>query len=82
MIGEILILLLGIPAGYLIAWLGRDELLAGRVWFRVLVIVSIIGVVGFYLYGFSASAWTMGFVGIVSVIGLVKSRDKKWTRKR
>ncbi len=82
MAGEILVLLLGVPAGYLIAWMARDELKEGRVWFRFLVIVSVISVIGFWIYGFDEGAWTLGFIGIVSVISLVKSFDKKWVRKK
>ena len=82
MIYEVLILVLAVPVCFLLAWLGRDELIEGRVFFRVLVIVSILGGVWFWLIGQRTIGWTFGFVLIVSIIGLVKSFDKKWAVKR
>ncbi len=74
MILEIIILILAIPAGYLIAWLSHDELKAGRKWFKALVILSIILGLFFYLIGKEYAGWTMAFVFIVSLISLVKSK--------
>ena len=77
-----IILILAIPSGYLIAWLARDELVAGRMWFKVLIYLSlIIGVIFYFLERFYISL-TMGFIIVVSAISLRKSHDKKWTRKR
>ena len=82
MILEIIILLLAIPFGFLIAWYARDELVAGEKWFRSLFVVSIIGVIGFWIYGFYVVSWTMGFIGIVSLVSLMKGKDKKWIRSK
>ena len=82
MILEIVILLLAIPAGFLIAWLARDEISEGRKYFRILITVSIIGAVLAFLYGRMAESWTMGFIIIVSFISLIKSKDKNFAVKR
>ena len=82
MILEVLILILAIPAGFLIAWMARDELIDGQKWFRALVVVSIVLAGLFYFYGQGYVALTCLFIAIVSFISLMKSRDKKWTKKR
>jgi len=82
MIWEVFFLILGIPVGFLIAWLGRDELIQGRKWFKAIVWVSIIlGIIFIILERFYIS-WTMGFIMIVSGISLWKSYDKKWIKIR
>jgi len=82
MILEIIILLLAIPTGFLIAWITGDELTQGKPWFRVLIIISILAGIWFWLAGDSYITWTAGFILIVSLIALIKSEDKKWVRKR
>jgi len=82
MLVEIGILLLAIPTGYLIAWLARDELVEGKFWFRVLIILSIFAGLWFYLTGHEYITWTTGFILIVSLISFVKSSDKKWSGKK
>ena len=79
---EIIVLLLAIPVGFLIAWMARDELIEGKRYFRFLIIFSILGVIGGWLYGRSVEALTFGFIGIVSLVSFIKSEDKKWTKKR
>lgn len=79
---NLVLLLLAVPAGLLIAYLCRDELLAGRKWFSALTTLGVFGLIGFYLYGQRAIALTCGFIAIVSFMSLIKSKDKKWTRKR
>ena len=74
MILEIVILLLAIPIGYLIAWLAKDELVAGKKWFRVLIILSILISAWFYLIGEKYISWTTGFILIVSLISLIQSK--------
>jgi ABC-type Fe3+ transport system permease subunit len=73
MILEIVILLLAVPVGFFIAWLTKEELRMGRKWFRILIVVSLIGIIGFWIYGVSYVSWTFGFIGIVSTISLVKA---------
>lgn len=79
---NVAILILAIPVGFLIAWMGRDELKQGRKYFRILLIASlIIGAYGFF-FGKNYVSLTMGFVFIVSIISLIKSKDKKWAVDR
>ena len=73
MIYEIAILILSIPAGLLISWLARDELIAGKKWFKILVIAGVSGIIGGWLFGFSEIAWTSGFVIIVSMVSYLGS---------
>ncbi len=78
MILPIVLLILAIPTGYLIAWLARDELKQGRLWFRILIIASLLSGIFFYLYDYNHISLTSFFITIVSVISFVKSSDKKW----
>ena len=71
---EIIVLILAIPAGYLIARMSHDELKAGREWFRGLVILSIIFGLLFYVIGERTIVWTTGFIFIATLISLVKSK--------
>jgi hypothetical protein len=82
MIYQICLLVLAIPVGFLIAWLCRDELLSGRVWFRVLIIVSILSAIYFYLIGNSVITFSCLFILIISLVSFIKSFDKKWTKRR
>ena len=65
---NIILLLLAIPVGYLIAWLCKDELVKFRKYFRILIIVSIILGIGFWIYGFRVESLTLWFVFIVTLI--------------
>ena len=73
MLLEILVLFLAIPVGYLIAWLAKDELASGKKYFRILIIISILGIIGFWIYDFSYISWTFSFIFIVSLISFVKA---------
>lgn len=73
MILEILILLIAIPVGIWIANHTKEELKSGKKYFRILVIASLLGVIGFWLYGFPVVSWTMAFIFIVSLISFMKS---------
>jgi len=75
------ILILAVPAGYLIAWLSRDELVDGRAWFIALGFLSFLTGMVFYLKGRAHITLTSFFILIVSAVSLIKSKDKKWTRK-
>ncbi len=70
MIAEIFILLLAIPAGFLIAWLAHDELASGKRYFMVLCGLSLIGVVVFAFMGEGYLSWMWGFVFVVGGISL------------
>ena len=80
MIMSVILLIFAIPVGYLIAWMARDELVQGRSWFRVLIILSLLSGLWFYLADYIHISLTSFFITIVSLISFVKSSDKKWTR--
>jgi len=69
-----IILLLGIPVGLLIAWMCKDELISGRKWFRMLVILSLALALFFWLYGIGYIALTCAFIAIVSLISVIKAK--------
>jgi len=78
-----LILLAGFPAGYLLAWLARDELVAGRKWFFILAAVSLISAIiisftGFYLK--FPVILALFFIIIISLVAVWKSYDKRWVK--
>ena len=82
MLFEIIILILAIPSGFLISWLCREELIAGRKWFLALMAVSLIfGVYFAYLGNYPVSIG-LDFIFIVTLISFIKSKDKKFTGKK
>jgi len=82
MIAEIVLLVLAIPVGLLIAAMTRDELVEGRKWFKVIIIVGVAVGGWFYLTGDKAIAYTCLFGVIVAFVSLIKSKDKKWVKRR
>lgn len=82
MLIEITILLLAIPIGYLITWLAKDELILGRKWFKLIILTSIILGIFYYFIGNSTMMLTNLFIAILSVVSLMKSYDKKWTKSK
>jgi hypothetical protein len=83
MIIEIVLLILAVPVGYLIAWMARDELVAGQKWFRALVVASVVLAGLCWLFGaLIYLPLALIFIAIVSFVSLVKSKDKKWTKKK
>lgn len=82
MIVEILTLFLAIPVGVLIAWMARDELIDGRKWFYGTMIVSAVFGTGFAVKGYGEITLTFWFIAIVSFVSIIKSRDKRWTKKK
>lgn len=82
MILEIVVLALAIPAGFLLAWLARDELKDGKKWFRIIILVGVFVGGWFYLTGERYVTWSAGFIIIVSFIALMKSEDKKWVKSK
>lgn len=77
MILEILILVLAVPIGILIAKLAEDELAAGKKYFRILIIVSLLGGIWFLFTRQEVLAWTAWFIFIVSFISYSKGTGKK-----
>lgn len=65
---NLIILILAIPVGYIIVHLCRDELKAGREWFKFLVVLGAALGFFFYFFDFGYIALTCFFVSIVSLI--------------
>jgi Na+-driven multidrug efflux pump len=78
MIIEIILLCLGIPAGYLIAYLGRDELKIGRKYFKIISFVLPFVSILFFFFGFSIEAYSLLFALLIALISLVKSYDENF----
>jgi hypothetical protein len=77
----VVILATAFPAGYLLAYLCRDELKNGRKWFRAVGLICVVLVWGLiFLWNNIAVIGTLAYIGIVACISLIKSSDKKWTR--
>ncbi len=81
MIIELLILILSVPSGLFLAYISRDELINGRKWFRILIMISLISEIWFFLQRNKPLIFTLAFIFIVSLISYTKSFDKKWTKK-
>lgn len=84
---SILVLALAIPLGYWLAWLAKDELVAGRKWLISLSYACAFAALAYFMFfgadnGDIAAGFTIIFIGIISYIAHMKSFDGKWTRKR
>lgn len=79
----IIVLVLAFPVGYLLAWLARDELVAGRRWFLLLAMISVLAVIPAVI--FSAIKLpiilSLMFLIIICLICIWKGYDKKWVKK-
>ena len=79
----ILVLVAGFPVGYLLAWLARDELVAGRKWFLMLsaacLIVAIVLAFFELTYKFT-TIMSLFFIIIISQVAVWKSYDKKFIK--
>jgi len=82
MILSLIILLLAVPIGFLIAWLARDELIQGRVWFQALIAVALILAVVFFYRGEQVIVYSCAFISIVALISYLKSFDKRFAVQR
>jgi hypothetical protein len=72
----IIILFLGIPLGNWLAKITKDELKSGQIWFKLIIILSlIIGVIGF-IAGNDVLMFSMFFVAIVASRSLLKNMKK------
>ena len=77
---ELIILILAIPIGFLIAHLTRDELVIGRIWFKLILVVCAVMGVWFYFKGMVYITLTFLFILIVVLVSLIKSYDKSWIK--
>ena len=73
MITEILLLALAIPTGFLLSWMAKDELKAGREWFWALLFISFFLFSMFLYFDIIDASLTCLFITIVSLISLIKN---------
>ncbi|MBU1136627.1 MAG: hypothetical protein ABIG37_02990 [Nanoarchaeota archaeon] len=76
---SLIILALAFPIGYLLARLTREELVSGRIWFKLIVFISSISAIIFLFYNLAVSL-TLVFISIVSLISLIKSYNRKFIK--
>jgi hypothetical protein len=81
MLLEVILVLMSIPAGFLVSYLARDELVAGKRWFLALMALSFVGIGIFFFMGLNSWAFTSGFIFIFTGVSLLMSYSKKWTKK-
>lgn len=77
MIAKLIILALAVPAGFLIAYLAKDELKKGRKWFKALAILSLIGLGISAMLELEYIALTFAFIIIVAGISHIKSAKRR-----
>lgn len=77
MLIQIIILFFAIPVGLLIARLTKDEMKDGRIYFQILEVISLAGLILFWVKNLPYIAYTFGFVIIVSVISSQSAKRAK-----
>jgi hypothetical protein len=70
-IGAVL-LALGIPIGNLLAKVTKEELKSGRKYFKILIILSLIGAIAFLILGNDVLLFSLLFIAIVTSRSLKK----------
>jgi len=78
----VLILLSGFAAGYLLAWLAKDELVSGRKWFAILAIAAVLCEIPVFLFlnPKTPALFTLLFIAIICLVSLWKSYDRKFVK--
>jgi hypothetical protein len=77
----IVILALGVPFGSWLASITKDELKSGQIWFKLIIVLSLItGVIGF-IVGNDVLMFSMFFVAIVTSRSLRNEKGKIKKRK-
>ena len=74
----VIVVLLSIPVGLWIAWLARDELVKGRKWFKIVIVLSIVSGIAFAFLGKYNEMLALVVLVIISAVAYLKSFDKKW----
>ena len=78
----VVFLALGIPIGNYLAKITKEELKDGQVWFKLIILISLIfGVVGLIL-GSDVLLFTMFFIAIVTSRSLMNSKAKVRIKKK
>jgi hypothetical protein len=81
----VLILLAAFPAGYILAYLARDELLVGRKWFLLLAFLSLLSAVALSFSSLDFKPLmilSLIFIVLISLMAVWKSYDKKWIKRK
>jgi hypothetical protein len=68
----IALLISGIPIGNLLAHITKEELHSGRIYFKTLVILSLIGAIVFLILGNDALLFGLLFIAVVTSRSLKK----------
>mgnify|MGYP001592669054 FL=1 len=66
------LLVLGIPIGNVLAKMTKEELKSGKKWFKLLIILSLIGALVFLILGNDALLFAFLFIAIVTSRSLNK----------
>ena len=70
----IILLALGIPIGNLLAKVTKEELKPGKNWFKLIIILSLIGAVVFLFIRNDALLFTFLFIAVVTSRSLKKTK--------
>ena len=70
----ILVLAAGIPIGDYLAKITKEELRSGQIWFKLLIVLSLIGAIVFLFIGNDALLFTLLFIAVVTSRSLRKRR--------
>jgi hypothetical protein len=68
----ILLLALGIPIGNVLAKITKEELKGGKKYFKLLIILSLIGALAFLILGNDVLLFTLLFIAIITSRSLKK----------
>lgn len=77
----LIVVLLAVSTGFLIAYLAKDELVAGRKWFSWIFIIGLLAGICFFITNKISESYSFIFLAIICLISYLKSFDKKKVRK-
>lgn len=77
----ILVLTLGIPIGNYLAKMTKEELHAGKNWFKLIIIVSLLGSVLSLVFKNDVLLFSFLFIAIVTSRSLISLIDKKLNKQ-
>ena len=73
----IFVLILGIPIGSYLAKLTKEELKSGQIWFRLIIISSLIGAIVSVFLNNDVFLFSFLFIAIVTSRSLIKDKKNK-----
>jgi len=76
-----LVLISSIPVVWLVAWFCRDELIAGRKWFKLIAIIGGVAGVGFLFFNL-AVGFGLLYLGVVGIVNLRMSYSERFMKKK